>query len=337
MNKIAVIMTGWQAVQFAVANREAAEDFALVLVTGGWEKKILQQFRVIELESFDTYGRFKIKNVGDLYRQLKKLEIFDHHYEELWRPDVGGHIVQLLTRAVNFDRQVLIEDGVGSIAIVKNRTKEISEFMKLIIFFAMMKRLGFLFATTPPVKRLVLHGVSYNAPTADDFVVSEGQYKSSASRLIGLMSNNLLVTNPDVILFTQPFSELGHMSIKQELEMQRRLLTVSGVTPDSSNTIAIKPHPGEEEKFIQLRISALGELGFSCVLSDKGVPAELYVLSLLKPDFIVCSYCSSALLNIKAMLPTVRCIAYIDNRIVRLVDKKIIAAFVRAGVETHAL
>ena len=328
-NKIAILMTGWQAIQFSVANQDKMCQFDIVLVTGAWSRSILDGFKIVELAGFDKYGRLPPRKMFSAISQLWEIVKAIPDDLELWRPDIGGHVVEYLSRSKKIKKIVFIEDGIGSIAVKQPVMLRIRNRLRLLVFLSLA---GSIFRKkTNDVINLVLDDVSHKIPENGDVIIAKDEYLL-ASRAISKKK----YPSAKLLVLTQPISEMGYMTISQEIKMQQDLLAIAHKNRGEINAIAIKPHPGEADEFLGVRRDALkNNRDIDVITIDKEVPAELYYISLDCPPEVIVSYCSSALLNIKKAFRGSHCIAFIAKDLRRFVPDEVIESFVEMGVDVH--
>lgn len=324
-------MTGWQAIQFSIANQEIKSQFEAVIITGAWDRSVLKDFKTIELEGFDKYGRLIPRKILSTISQLRKIEQELTGELELWRPDIGGHVVEKISRLKNIKSIVHIEDGIGSIAVKKPKILKIKNQLKLLAFL-IISNSTLTRKRTGCVKNLIFEGISHKKPKNKDIIISKDRYIKESIKISQIKNKNI---STQLLVLTQPIAEMGYISIDQEIEMQKRLIEIAIKEAGEVHSIAIKPHPGEDDKLSKRRVSEIEKTGKNVILIDKKTPAELYFISLETPPKAIASYCSSALPNIKKAFSKTNCIALFGRELTPFIAKEIIDQFKEIGISTH--
>lgn len=130
------------------------------------------------------------------------------------------------------------------------------------------------------------------------------EFLAYCEELAGKLRHNWpCISKAEAILLTQPLSDHGHWSSKEELSAYHKLLRSS---PDIAGQVIVKKHPAETEESFSKKLSWLEErfpaIQFSPIRS--GVPVEI-IGQLLPPGAKFLSISSTAALNVSVARPDI--------------------------------
>lgn len=305
--KIALITTGWQALQFLCANKDKHQQFDFIFAKGAWKRDLLKEFNIVELQGYDRQGRTNIREIFKLKKQFKTLEHKIKISEELWTPDTQIPLVKYLKYNFGIKRIILIEDGLYSTQrkISKIRFKE---FLNFAIFeFFMTGRVSCCTPKTCEI-RLNIPGIS-KVNELEKSIIIENQL----SEISTTQADSGDVSNFEIILLTQPLAEAGVLTLKEELLVQSKLMDEIVKICTQESMILIKHHPSERAEFSEARRGVAIKKGLNLTTLEQETPIELLVYKNRKSIKYIFSYFSSALINIKSIEPDTQCFAFIDH------------------------
>jgi hypothetical protein len=306
-SKIALITTGWQALQFLCANKDKQKQFDFIFTKGAWKRDLLKGFNIVELQGYDRQGRANIREVFKLKKQFKMLEQKIEFSEELWTPDTQIPLVKYLKYNFGIKKIILIEDGLYSTQskISKRKFKELLNFV--IFEFIMTGRVKYCIPKTCEV-RLNIPGISKVNELEKSIVIENKLSEISKSQ-----DDSVEMNNCEIMFLTQPLAEAGVLTFKEELVVQSKLMDEIVKICTHESSILIKHHPSERAEFSEARRGVAIEKGLNLTTLEQETPVELLVFKNRKSVKYIFSYFSSALINIKSIEPRAQCFAFIDH------------------------